>query len=272
MSPEELFENASVLIRKNISLHGSKEAWSIAHALQFLIEANKLETELTPLKIKIIMEMASCNYIIGNLDYAYNCAMIAKEKIDEYIKSDSPFDDSSTRKLLKEEDCDEIIEAVKREGKGLSRLRDDHVLNTLCTVYLKKAFPPKNEASFTREELYQLIHAIEQTKNTIIEPAFSNGDCKIAVQLESLFNMYKYPLYYIWQNYMFGSDVEVWVDGESIMPYQMFISKIKEHTDMLLDMLHNANPFAPLSNGPALTQLLDKILSDLQKRLHEGRI
>ena len=155
MNTKILFKQASALIRENDSVCNSEEAWNIVQALRILIKANKLETEVTPLKIKIIIAMASCNYLIDNLDYAYSCAMIAKEKIEEYIKSDSPFDDFSTRRMLREEDCDEIIEAVKRKGRGQesSRLMDNYVLNAISTINLRKVFPPKNEASFTRDEL-----------------------------------------------------------------------------------------------------------------------
>ena len=272
MNSEILFEQAVALIRENDSLRNSEEAWNIARALKILIEANKLEREITPLKIKIIMAMASCNYQIDNFNYAYNCAMIAKEKIDEYIKSDSPFDALSTRRLLREEDCDEIIEAVKRSGEEYSLLMEDHVLTTLNTNNLRKVFPPKNEASFTRDELYHLIHAIEQTKNAITSQAYRHCNYQDAERVEFIFNMYKYPLYYIWQKYKFGRDEEVWVEGESMLPYHMFISDINKNTDDLLSMLCNANPFAPLKNGPAITQLLEKILGDLQTRLHAGRI
>ena len=85
MTSEKLFEQASALIQKNDALCNSEEAWNIVHALQILIEANKLEPEITPLKIRIIIEMASCNYLMDNFLYAYNCAVIAKEKIDEYF-------------------------------------------------------------------------------------------------------------------------------------------------------------------------------------------
>ena len=110
MNAINLFDQACALIRENDSLCNSKEAWNIVRALKILIEANKLEEDATPLKIKIIMAMASCNYQIDNLDLAYNCAMIAKEKINEHINlGNSPFDELSARRLLREEDCDEII-------------------------------------------------------------------------------------------------------------------------------------------------------------------
>lgn len=272
MNSEILFKQASALIRENDSLRNSEEAWNIARALKILIEANKLEQEITPLKIKIIMAMASCNYQIGNFNYAYNCAMIAKEKINEYIKSGSPFDDLSTRRFLREEDCDEIIEAVKSSGERYSRLIENHVLTTLETLNLRKVFPPKNEAVFNRDEVYNLIYTIEQAKNAIISQAYSHRNYQVAKRVESTFNMYKYPLYYIWQKYRLGRDEDVWVDGESMLPYQMFISNIREHTGMLLSMLCNANPFAPLSNGSSITQLLQKILGELQTKLHEGII
>ncbi len=273
MNSENLFKQATTLIRENDSMHNSEGAWNIVHALQILIEANKLESEVTPLKIKIIMAMASCNYKIGNLDYAYNCAMIAKEKIDEYIKSDNnPFDEISTRNLLREEDCDEIIEAVKRNGAGHSRLMDNFVLNALCTTNIRKVFPPKNECFFTRDELYHLIHALEQTKNAIVSQAIAHGDFQIVELVQTTFNMYKYPLYFVWQKYQFGGDEDVWVEGESMMPYQIFISNIKEHVDELISRLNNNNPFAPLRNGIAITKLLHKILRDLQIRLNKGRI
>lgn len=272
MNAEYLFNQACSIIRDNDLLRNSDEAWNIAHALSILINANKLESGTTPLKIKIIMAMASCNYQIGNYNHAYNCAMIAKEKIDEYIQSDSLFDSLSTRRMFSEEDCDEIIEAVKCKEIGISRLLDDYVLTDLCTIHLRKAFPPKNECSFTRDELYNLIHAIEDTKNQIVSQAYDYGDYHVANRVESLFNMYKYPLYYIWEKYKFGRDEEVWVEDESMMPYHIFISNIKENTNKLLSMLQNANPFAPLSNGPAITKLLHKILSDLQARLNGGRL
>ena len=57
-----------------------------------------------------------------------------------------------------------------------------------------------------------------------------------------------------------------------MISYHIFVSDIKEHTDELLQMLRNANPFAPLSNGAVITQLLQNVLSDLQTRLLSGRI
>ena len=272
MTSEKLFEQASALIQKNDALHSSKEAWNIVRALQILIEANKLEPEITPLKIRIIIEMASCNYLMDNFLYAYNCAVIAKEKIDEYIKFAS--DNSFTRKMLGEEECDKIIEAVKRKINigASSRLMENRVLSYISTNNIRKAFPPKDDASFTRDELYHLIHSIEHTKNAIVSQTYSHGDYQVAKRIESIFNIYKYPLYYIWQKYKFGRDEEVWVEGEDILPYHMFIAQIKENTDELISMLCNANPFAPLNNGSAITQLLQKILGDLQNRLQGGRI
>lgn len=44
MTSEKLFEQASALIQKNDALCNSEEAWNIVHALQILIEANKLGT------------------------------------------------------------------------------------------------------------------------------------------------------------------------------------------------------------------------------------
>jgi len=216
--------------------------------------------------------MASCNYLMDNFLYAYNCAVIAKEKIDEYIKF--AFDDSFTRKMLGEEECDKIIEAVKRNISigASSRLMENHVLSYINTNNIRKAFPPKDDASFTKDELYHLIHSIEHTKNAIVSQAYSHGDYQVAKRIESIFNAYKYPLYYIWQKYKFGRDEEVWVEGENMLPYHMFVAKIKENTDELMSLLCNANPFAPLDNGSIITQLLKKILGDLQARLQGGRI
>ena len=61
MNSENLFKQALTLIQENDSICNSEEVWNIARALQILIEANKLESEITPLKIKIIIAMASCN-------------------------------------------------------------------------------------------------------------------------------------------------------------------------------------------------------------------
>lgn len=270
MTQEKLYKQASALIRGNETLRNSEEAWNIVHALQILIEANKLEQETTALKIKIIIGMASCNYLMSNFLYAYNCAVIAKEKIDEFVA----LDDSFTRKILGEEECDNMIEAVKRNISigASSRLMENHVLSYINTNNIRKAFPPKDDASFTKDELYHLIHSIEHTKNAIVSQAYSHGDYQVAKRTESIFNAYKYPLYYIWKKYKFGRDEDVWVEGENMLPYHMFVAKIKENTDVLMSLLCNANPFAPLNYGSVNTQLLKKILSDLQTRLQGGRI
>lgn len=149
---------------------------------------------------------------------------------------------------------------------------ENHVLSYINTNNIRKAFPPKDDASFTKDELYHLIHSIEHTKNAIVSQAYSHGDYQVAKRIESIFNAYKYPLYYIWQKYKFGRDEEVWVEGENMLPYHMFVAKIKENTDELMSLLCNANPFAPLDNGSIITQLLKKILGDLQARLQGGRI
>ena len=272
MNSELLFNQARELMKENQSLCNSEEAWNIAHALEILIEANRFEKTLTPLKINIIKAMASCNYKIGNFNYAYNCAMIAKEQIDEYIINGSPFDGDTTRKMMGNDECNEIIEAIKRRGESTTRLLDDHVLSTFCTINLRKVFPPKNESSFTRDELYHLIHAIEQTKKYVASQAYSHGDYQFAEQLERIYNVYKYPLYYIWQKYRYGRDEEVWVEDENMMPYHIFVSNISQNIDELIATLYGNNPFVPLSNGPAIITMLKKILGDLQMRLKKGRI
>lgn len=275
MNSEILYKQASLLIQNNISLCTSDDAWSIAHALQLLIEANKLELGITPLKIKIITSMARCNYLIDNLIYAYNCAIIAKKKINGYIEANNQYD-SLTKITLEEENCNKIIEAVKHNLEGSLAfyiMDEDHVLATCKTYNIRKTFPPKNEAPFNKDDIYHLIHAIEKIKNATIAKSYSNVGNIIAMPIESIFNMYKYALYYIWQMYMFGKDEDVWIEGESIMPYHMFISNIKEHTDTLLSILHDYNPFASYKmNNANISQLLYKILNDLQRRLHEGRI
>lgn len=271
MKPKILFEQATALIRDNNYLRNSEEAWNIVHALKILIEANKLESEITPLKIKIIIEMASCNYLMQNYIYAYNCAVIAKQKIDEYVTF---ADDFVTRKMLGEKECDNMIESVKCYISigACSLLMENHVLSYINTNNIRKVFPPKEEASFTRDELYHLINSIEHTKNAIVSQAFSYEDYEFAKRIEPIFNIFKYPLYYIWQKYKFGKDEEVWVEGEDMLPYQMFIAQIKENTNELLSMLCNANPFTPLNNGAVITQLLYRVLRDLQERLNKGII
>lgn len=272
MTQEKLYKQASALIRENDTLRNSEEAWNIVHALQILIEANKLEQEITPLKIKIIIGMASCNYLMSNFLYAYNCAVIAKEKIDEFVELS--LDDSFTRKMLGEEECDNMIEAVKRNisiGTG-SLLMENHVLSYINTNNIRKAFSPKDDAPFTRDELYHLIHSIERIKNAIVSQAYSRGVYQVAKNIEFTFNSYKYPLYYIWQKYKFGKDEEVWVEGENMLPYHMFIAKIKENTNELLSKLCSDNPFALLKNGSVITHLVQITLGDLQARLQRGRI
>lgn len=209
--------------------------------------------------------MASCNLKIGNSDMAYNCAMIAKEKIDAYINSASSSIDFSKE----EKNCDTIIELTKPKRMGSFRLDDNFVLNTINTTHLRKVFPPKDEVSFTRDDLYQLIQTMERAKNDVVSQAYSYNDFHFAERMGTIFNMYKYPLYYIWEKYLFGRSEEVWVEGESMVPYMIFASNIKENTDKLVWMLYNANPFEPF---PAIAEPLYEILGDLQARLHLGRI
>ena len=42
MTCEKLFEQASAVIQKNDAICNSEEAWNIVHAIQILIESNKL--------------------------------------------------------------------------------------------------------------------------------------------------------------------------------------------------------------------------------------
>lgn len=138
---EYLFKQACDIIRVNDSLSNANEAWEIAHALKILVEANKEEESPSPLKAKIIMAMASCNYQIGNWNLAYNCAMIAKREI-ENIALNGPFDSISIRQLLGEEDCNEIIEAVLyNEPSSVTELAEEFVLSTVDTNCLSKVFP-----------------------------------------------------------------------------------------------------------------------------------
>ena len=267
---ELLFKQACDIIRMNDSISNAKEAWEIVRALKLLVEANKQEKKHSPLKVKIIMAMASCNYQIGNWTLAYNCALIAKKEIDK-VASDGPFDSNSTRRLLREEDCDEIIEAIKKGNpKSITELMENYVLSTVDTTYLRNVFPLKNDAPFSKEAILKLIEILNNIISMYYKKAEIDGNWSIAESSAQYVNIFKYPLLYIWQKYKYGKDEEVWKEGEDMMLYQMFISQIDKHIPELLSLLKTSTPFAGIERDGKITETLILILSDLQKRINMG--
>jgi ribosome maturation factor RimP len=86
MTSEKLFEQASALIQKNDALCNSEEAWNIVHALQILIEANKLEL----VDLEYVKE-GSSKYLRAYIDKpggvtVEDCAAVSRpfsDKLDE---------------------------------------------------------------------------------------------------------------------------------------------------------------------------------------------
>lgn len=267
----ELFERAWNIIDTNYNVSDEQEAWQIVEALKLLVKANKMEQSPSLLKPKILMCMASCNFKIGNWTNAYNCALIANEEIKSALKI-SPFDEQSTRKMLSEDNNNEIIEVVKRDyPRSVTELMEDYVLNAVDTMYLKKLFPLGNDAPFTKEKVKSLIDVINHIKAKYFERAKIDGNYTMAQKSSQHMDTLKMPLYFVWEKYRFGVSDDVWEDGESMMPYHLFIGQLETNLVNLIDELRTESPFTGIETNRAITDGLIMVYTDLLSKKRSGK-
>lgn len=268
----ELFDEGCSIVDKNYNVSNEEEAWKIVGALKLFIRANKLEKSPSLLKPKILMCLASCNYEIGNYTLAYNCALISNKEIELALK-ESPFDEYSTRKMLGVDNNNEIIEAVKTEDpKAATELLEDYVVETVETAFLRKIYPLGDNATFTKEKIKSLLGVLNHLKSMYYKRAQDDGSYTMADKSTQTIDVFKMPLYFVWEKYKFGIADDVWEEGEDMLPYLLFTEKLESNLINLIDVLRTETPFIGIEKDRAISDGLIIIYTDLLTKIQNGKL
>lgn len=269
---QQLFNEAHALIEENYRVANENEAWNIFKALQLLVDANKIESSPSFLKAQIIMCMATCNFKIGNYTLAYNCALIAKNEIIKAL-SISPLDENSTKNLLGWDNCEDIIQAVKKETNNhVAELMESYVLTALDTTALRKIYPVSNNSTFSKQILFDMINVLGGYNLMLRNQAKISGNWEYANKAIQYNNLFRYPLLYIWEKYGFGTNDSFWEEDENMFPYQLMISQLNQYLPQLIDVLRTDSPFKQSEKNGQITNNLILIYKDALSKLHDNKI
>lgn len=134
-----------------------------------------------------------------------------------------------------------------------------------------RQYPVKEEAKFTREQLRQLIDAM----NSIISQLyarFKTGDRNELSKAVDIINLFKIPLVFIWGAYRFGKVEEVWDEGISISKYKLIIADLERNIRELIRILVEENPFKEMDACAIITDYFLLIYRDLQDKMQAKKI
>lgn len=254
----KLYNQADLLYQTNAPIYNVKSAWSIAEALKTLIVAYET-SDNSSIKYRILILMALCNMELHNDDLAYNCAIIAKK---HPVYKSSP------------DEVDNIINKIINNVGQIQFpiLMENYVLNECNTLHIRKLYPLKDAAPFSKKILSWTIDTIKSLIIYEYDRSKFLGNHDIVQQNVAFLNSFKYALLFVWQKYMFGKEDEVWDDEEELLPYNYYVSNINHIVPEQLSILLNYKPFltSDILCGEELTRNLILILTDLNKWLNNG--
>lgn len=245
----------------------TESQWKYVKLLNMLIKANSVAEANSETKYEILRMMALTNYNLLNYNIAYNCAIIAKD-IAVYLNRVYSNKDGFIEDI--NNIIDRITNAMNPEKPTL--LMEEYVVNECCTLQIRKSNPLKYEAPFSKNTIYEIIDILKYLARNCYKNAEYDGNWMQAEKSAMLYNIFKYPLLFVWQKYMFGKDEEVWDEGEDMLRYMMFVKNINHHVPELISLLTYNQPFAIRKHHYDKDRREDllQILTDLNKWLKRG--
>ena len=149
---------------------------------------------------------------------------------------------------------------------------ENYVLNECNTLHIRKLYPLKDAAPFSKKILSWTIDTIKSLIIYEYDRSKFLGNHDVVQQNVAFLNSFKYALLFVWQKYMFGKEDEVWDDEEELLPYNYYVSNINHIIPEQLSILLNYKPFltSDILCGEELTRNLILILTDLNKWLNKG--
>lgn len=279
LKADVVMERAVKLYNDNVDVANIIQAKLIAESLKLFVKAYQLEEEseeiASPLKPKILMFIALCNYKIDNINQAYCVAKQGHDAIDEAIEN-SIFT-GIPRSMYGADMLDSIINSIETNHFDKVKDKDNYYdvdpedINT-TRLDKKISMTVSNSSKPSKQQIKNMIDTISHVQSEFSKVAEQVGDGLRGFQIHQTLETFKFPLYFAWQGYKYGWHTGFCEEGDSLFPLMIFEAEIKKNTQDLITLLKTQSPFAQIENNSAITNSLISIYKAFINDMDNGKI
>lgn len=127
----------------------------------------------------------------------------------------------------------------------------------------------------TEKELKRIINTITAIQKNILDSWEKSGHLNEAIEMNGLYEKFKMPLFFAWQEYKYGWHSDFWKEGDSMLDYTFFELQPKEIITEFVEILKNQSPFARFEELGVIKEITDpmiRIYEDIILKLTTGEI
>lgn len=280
LNTEAVMERAVMLYNDNVNVASIAQAKNIIESLKLFVKAYQLDEEEhdklgSPMKCKILMFIALCNYKIDNINRAYCIAKQGLDAIDEAIENSVL--SGIPRSMYGEDTIKELMEAI--EGNRFDEVEDeDDYYNIdpkeIVTSRFEEIIGQSEEVSDkpSKQQIKSMIETISHVQEQFVKAAEHFGDNMRGFQIKQSLETFKLPLFFAWRGYKYGWHTDWCEEGDSLFPFMMFEANLKKNTQELIDLLRTQSPFAQIERDSIITNTLISIYTTFINDIDNGTI
>lgn len=280
LNTDAVMERAVKLYNDNANVASIAQAKNIIESLKLFVKAYQLDEEEhdelgSPMKCKILMFIALCNYKIDNINRAYCIAKQGLDAIDEAIENSVL--SGIPRSMYGEDTIKELMDAIETNRYDEVTDEDDYYEidpEEIDTARFEEIIGHSEEISAkpSKQQIKQMIETISHVQEQFVKTAERFGDSMRGFQIKQSLETFKLPLFFAWRGYKYGWHTDWCEEGDSLFPFMMFEANLKKNTQELIDLLRTQSPFAQIERDSMITNTLISIYSTFISDIDNGTI
>lgn len=280
---DAIMERAVKIYNDNANVTSIDQAKKIIESLKLFVKAYQLDEEEheepgSPLKCKILMFIALCNYTIDNINRAYCIAKQGLDAINEAIEN-SHFT-GIPRSMYGEDTIKELMDAIETNRYDEVTDEDDYYeidpeeidttrFEEIVSMHSSQNINDKVDLSpSSREFVSAVLKKYDDMRMQLMIAVINEGNQK-AMQVVMMLHEFVCPVFYAWEYWGHGYMSDFWKEDLCLEIYKRFKSKNileevrKTHRSILIYF-----PFRALDNDGSLKEatlaILKKLIEDIE--------
>lgn len=275
-----VMERATNIFNDNADVTTIQQAKNIIESLKLFIKAYQLDRDEfeevgSPMKCKLLMFIAWCNFKIGNLNRAYCIAKQGLDAVDEAMNHSvivglprSTFGTDNLEHLIDTIESNYINEI--KDGDDYYKINPEEIDTSFFDDFAEKSERGAHKPS--KELIKNMIEAISHVQDEFDKAAEHFGDPMRGLQIRENLETFKMPLFFAWRGYKYGWHTDWCEEGDPLFPFMMFEADLKKNTKELLNLLKTQSPFAQIERNSMITDSLISIYTAFINDLDNGTI
>lgn len=283
VQPDAIMERAVKLYNDNANVASISQAKNIIESLKLFVKAYQLENDehegsSSPLKCKILMFIALCNYKIDNINRAYCIAKQGLDAIDEAVENSVII--GIPRSMYGEDTIKELMDAIESNRYDEVTDEDDYCeidpeeIDTARFEEIISMHSPQNIhknidlSPSSREFVSAVLKKYDDMRMQLMIAVINEGNQK-AMQVVMMLHEFACPIFYAWEYWGYGHMSDFWKEDLCLEIYKRFKTKnileeVRKTHRGILDFF----PFRALDNDGSLKEstiaILEKLIEDLE--------